>query len=358
MKAKATVRHIQKPGRWPAIRGAALKPYLAIKKRINSLLQRRPHRSFRHTRQRDYVRSLKLPGYWAFTNQVRWILWQHKYTFLFLIILYGILSALLVGLASQSTYSQLNDTLQESGGEFFQGNWGEIGKAGILLATGVVGSLNNAPTEAQRISGGILALMVWLTTVWLLRAIVAGRKPKLRDGIYNAGAPIVSSFLVSLALILQLLPLAIVAIGYGAAMASGLLNEGVEAMVFWVFALSLIALSLYWFTSTFIALVVVTLPGMYPMQALRTAGDLVVGRRVRILLRQLWLVGTLLVTWAVIMLPIILFDTWLKKAVPGIEWLPIVPVSLLIMASFSVVWAAAYTYVLYRKVVDDDASPA
>ncbi len=358
VKAKATVRHFQKPSRLERAKSAALKPYQAVKKRITGLLERRPHRSFRRTRQRDYARSLKLPGYWAFTNEVRRILWQHKYTFLLLVVLYGTLSAVLVGLASQSTYAEISNALQESGGDLFQGNWGEIGKAGLLLTTGVVGSLNDTPTDAQRISGGILALMVWLTTVWLLRAMVAGRKPKLRDGLYNAGAPIVSSFLVSLVLILQLLPLAIVAIGYGAAVASGLLNGGVEAMVFWIVALLLAALSLYWFTSTFIALVVITLPGMYPMQALRTAGDLVVGRRVRILLRQLWLVATMLVVWVVAMIPLILFDTWLKKTVPAIEWLPIVPVSLLVMASLSVVWSAAYTYLLYRKVVDDDASPA
>lgn len=107
-----------------------------------------------------------------------------------------------------------------------------------------------------------------------------------------------------------------------------------------------------------IALVVVTLPGMYPMRAIRTAGDLVIGRRVRILLRFIWICLISIIVWAAVMIPIILFDSWLKSVWHGIEWLPLVPVALLAMGSVTVVWIASYVYMLYRKIVDDDASPA
>jgi hypothetical protein len=147
-------------------------------------------------------------------------------------------------------------------------------------------------------------------------------------------------------------------IGYSAAQSTGLLAGGVEAMLFWVAASLLALLSLYWVTSTMIALVVVTLPGMYPMRAIKTAGDLVIGRRLRILLRLLWMLLGLAVFWIIVMIPIILFDTWIKSLWPAIENVPTIPIVLLAMSSISVVWVSSYVYLLYRKVVDDDAKPA
>lgn len=332
--------------------------YTMIRQRIRSLQLRRPHRSFRQTSRRDYVRSLTLPSYWAFTMQVRKVLWQHKTLFFFVIALYAILSGVLVGLASQSTYTELASLLKDSSGQLLQGNWGEIGKATILLGTGILGGINQTPTDAQKIFAPLIALLVWLTTIWLLRAIMAGHKPKLRDGLYNSASPIVSTFLVSLMFLVQLLPAALAALGIGAAAQSGFIASGVESMLFWVFVSLLTVLSLYWGTSTFIAMVVVTLPGMYPMQALRTAGDMVIGRRLRILLRLLWMATGIAVVWALIMIPVILIDAAIKNVWTNIAGAPIVPVALLIMSAFTIVWSSAYIYLLYRKIVDDDATPA
>lgn len=340
-------------------KGNVLKKWIvSIKTRIGNLLRRRPHRSFKRTYRRDYVRSLKLPGYWAFTNEVRAVLWRHKKTFLLLVLVYGAVTAAIVGIASQETYAQYSDALRESGGKLFEGSLWEVGQAGILLTTGILGSLNEAPGDIERFVAVLLGLMVWLTTVWLLRVILAGKKPKLRDGIYNAGAPLISTFFVFLIAVIQLFPVALAAIAFTAASASGLINEGIESMIFWTFEIMLLALSMYWVTSTFFALIVVTLPGMYPLEALKAAGDLVIGRRIRILFRFIWLFALTFVVWAIIMIPTILFDNWLKSVWPAIQWLPIVPICFLVIASLSVVWISGYTYVLYRKVVDDDSAPA
>jgi hypothetical protein len=201
-------------------------------------------------------------------------------------------------------------------------------------------------------------LLLWLTTVWLLRAIMAGAKPKMRDGLYNAGAPIIPTIFVGFVAILQMIPIAFVLYGYSAAVGSGLLEGGVEAMLFWSAAIMLALLSAYWLTSTFIAMVVVTLPGMYPLQALRTAGDLVIGRRIRILLRLLWMFLLVAVAWALIAIPTIMLDGWIKSIVPYFSGLPIVPVLLLVMSTATLVWVAAYIYLLYRRIVEDDALPA
>ncbi|MDX2775764.1 hypothetical protein PV379_00120 [Streptomyces caniscabiei] len=331
----------------------------AAKKRMSGFLSRRPHRSFRRTYRRDYVRSLELPGYWAFTNYVQKTLLGHKAAFLWLVAFYGTLSVVMVGLASQDTYLTFTDTLREAGGELFTGGWGEIGRASVLLLTGVTGAWSGSLTEIQQVYVVLIGLLTWLTAVWLLRAYLADGNPRFRDGLYNAGAPIVPTFIVALAIIVQLMPVALAAAGLSAAIASGLIDGGgVEAMLFWMVIVALSALSLYWMTSTLIALVVVTLPGMYPFKAIKTAGDLVVGRRIRILLRLLWMALMLAVAWLVIMVPIILFDAWLKAVIPAIDWMPVVPMVMVIMSSASVVWIASYVYLLYRKVVDDDAAPA
>ena len=80
-------------------------------------LARRPHRSFRRTRRRDYSRSLKLPGYWAFTLYVRRTLQSDTRLFLLLALVYAVLTAVMVGVASQDTYTTLTDTLRQTGSD-------------------------------------------------------------------------------------------------------------------------------------------------------------------------------------------------------------------------------------------------
>jgi len=326
--------------------------------RIHGYMNRRPHRTFRRTRRRDYLRSLQLPGYLSFTHSVNKTLWRHKRIFLSLAVVYGVLSGVLVGIGSQETYASLTDTLQETGSEVFQGNFGEIGKAGLLFASIATSGLTGTPSEAQQIYSALLVLLVWLTTVWLLRNLMAGHAVRVRDGLYSSGSPLVSTFLVSLLLVVQLLPLGLAIIGYSAASATGLLTNGVEAMLFWLAAGLLATLSLYWISATFFAMIIVTLPGMYPWRAIHTAGDMVVGRRVRILARLLWMLLAVAVTWALVLVPTILLDTGLKNIWSQLEWIPIIPIVLLLLSISTVIWSAGYVYLLYRKVVDDDAAPA
>lgn len=326
--------------------------------RVKKLMARRPHRSFRLTRRRDYKRSLKLPGYWSFTNGVRSTLWQHRKLFGGLILIYIIATVIISGFGAQENYAQLSDTLKQTGGEVFSGNFGAVGQAGLLLATSVTTGLSPDLTQAQSVLGGLALFFAWLATIWLLRNTLAGHNPRLRDGLYNSGAPVLATIIVGFIITLQLLPASIALIIYSAAQISGLLEIGVSAMLVWTGIVLLTLLSLYWIASSFIALVIVTLPGMYPMQALRSAGDLVVGRRLRILFRLLWLVLITVTVWIVIVIPIILLDDWVKQVLPAINWFPLVPLVIIAMGSLTVVFVTTYTYLLYRRIVDDDAAPA
>jgi len=328
----------------------------SLSMRNAAFLMRRPHRSFKRTMRRDYIRSLKLPGYWAFTGQVWVYLWERKRTFGMLVLLYAFASIMLGGITTQETFRQVSDLLNTSAGEVIKGAWGSVGQAGVLLASAFL-TPGNLSTEQQTYLG-ISSVMLWLTTVWLLREMMAGRKPRLRDGLYSAGAPVVASLVVVLIAIIQLIPIAIAALAYVGLLASGLLQEGVGMMLYWAFAVTVATLVLYWMTPTFIALVIVTLPGMYPLQALRAAGDIVVGRRSRVLYRILWMALMVILAWVAVMIPMVLFDTGIKNVIPVIKDVPFVPVAAALMGSITAVWTSAYIYILYRRIVDDDASPA
>jgi len=278
---------------------------------------------------------------------------------LLLTLIYALLTALLVGIASQSTFTSLANSLQQTSTQMIYGGFGQFGNATLLFLAAIGGSLSSQSGSASTsIYAILMALLVWLTVVWLLRQQLAGNTVRLRDGLYNAGAPILPTFLIVLVMVVQLLPVGLAAIGYSSANSSGLLSGGVEAMLFWFAAGLLVLLSLFWLTSSFFALIIVTIPGMYPFVALRRAGDLVTGRRVRILLRLLWAALMIAIVWAIVFIPFILLDTWLNDIWSWFASVPLIPLLLLVMSSLTLVWLSAYIYGLYRKVVDDVSQPA
>lgn len=326
--------------------------------RVKKFLRRRPHRSFRMTSRRDYKRSLSLPGYWSFTNHVRSVLWKNKKLFGGLILVYIVATIVISGFGAQEGYANLSQALKDGGGDLFQGNFGTIAQASLLLLSAATTKMSPNLTEAQSILGGLAFFYAWLATIWLLRNTLAGHSPRLRDGLYNSGSPVLATVTIGFIIMLQLLPAAIAVIVYGAAEQSGLLESGVSAMLVAIGTVLLGLLSVYWVTSSFIAMVIVTLPGMYPLHALKSAGDLVVGRRLRILLRLFWLLVVVVVTWAILVIPIILFDDWLKNTLPSISWLPLVPLVIIGLSSLTLVFVTSYIYLLYRRIVDDDDAPA
>jgi hypothetical protein len=319
-------------------------------------LARRPHRTLKLTRRRDYVRSLDLPGYIAFTHYVNKTVWANKRQLLNLAAIYLVLFTVLVGIGSQETYTSLSDTLQDAGTSVVGGDFSQLGEAGTLFLTIATVGISETPSESQQIYIGLLGLLVWLTTVWLLRNKMAGHEVSLRDALYNAGSPIVSLFLVLLVLLVQMIPILLAVIAYSAAASSGLLNGGVEAMLFWIGDSILALISIFWATSTFFAMVIVTLPGVYPMKALRSAGDLVLGRRLRIVLRWIWMFVAVAVAWVIVLVPALLLDIWLRSIWPAYGAAPVIPLLLAVLGTVSLIWFANYVYLLYRKVVDESAS--
>ncbi len=356
-KSPVPKKPVKKPAKKPS---RAKRAVVSASERRKQFLARRPHRSFRLTRRRDYARSLQLPGYWALTVTIWRLLKKHWRTFACLVALYAVLSMLLTTVLSQDTYLQVKEVVDEANEDGFLGTVLPVMTIffSVLGSQVTGGGVTVSAGSQQQIIAVLIGLYAWLTAVWLLRAMMTGKRPKLRDGLYSSGAPVIALGVLAVILLVQLLPAAIALIVYGAADGSGLLDQ-TAALMLAGGATGLVAvLSLYWITSTIIAMVIVTLPGMYPMKALRLAGDIAVGRRIRILLRLTWLVVLLLLAWAVVLIPTIVLDGALASAMPIMANVPIVPMAALLLASFSVVFSASYVYVLYRKVVEDDSAPA
>ena len=277
--------------------------------------------------------------------------------FLSMIILYALIIIFLGIITSQSTYDSIGKLVSESLGKIFDGGVGQLLNAGMLTFSSLAIDTTSLRAE-QGVMLALLVLMTWLTAVWLLREILLGLKPKLRDGLYNATAPLISTSVVLLILLIQLSPVGIMALAYSALVSVHILTEGFGMMLFGLLAASVLTLVLYWVTSTIIALVVVALPGMYPLRAIQAASDLVVGRRLRIMLRIVWAFVYSSVIWCVVMVSLVLLERGLSSKLKWVESVPIVPFAGAFMMALLFVWLAAYIYLLYRKVVADDAKPA
>ena len=291
-----------------------------------------------------------MPGVISFTREVNSKLWEDKKLFLRLFLVTTVVATLLVGIVQQDQYVSTSEALQEYGSALASEGFDGVMQVGVLFATVATGGLNTSLSEIQQIYLFSLYLLIWLATIWLLRHRMAGTTVLVRDGLYNAGAPIVATLLLISLAVIQLLPMALGIVAFSSASGSGLLHGGIETGLFAFVALLLSVLSLYWVSSTFFAVIIATIPGTYPMKAIRSAGQIVLGQRLRLMLRLLWLALILVIAWVVILLPAVLLDTWI-----GQPLLPIVMLSVQILTSFSVIFGSAYVYLLYRKMIDEPA---
>ena len=317
----------------------------------------RLHQSFKRSYREDYVRKLSVPGLLHHAGDTFVAIFKNWKLFLPLIIFAVIFNVVLVGLMSEDTYVKFQEVLEDTNARIAGGEIGNFAKAGLLLVSTVTtGGLTGGLGEAQTIFAVIIFLLIWLVTIYLLRFRLAGKKVKLRDGLYNAFTPLISTFIVLLVAAIQAIPIFLTVFLYSTAVQTDFLSTPFYALVFFIFAGAMVTLSAYLLSSTFIALVAVTAPGLYPMTALQTASDLMAGRRIRFLIRLVFLILVLGVVWVVVMLPLMTIDLWLKGLIDWLNGVPFVPIMLLVMTCFTFIYIAAYLYLYYRRVLayEDD----
>ncbi len=313
----------------------------------------RPHQSFRRSYREDYARNLTVPGLLHHTVDTFKMIFKHWKTFGLMLVLAMIFNIVLVGIMSEDTYTQFQDMLDQTQENLGVEGIGYFAKAGLLLmSTITTGGLSQGTSEVQQVFAVIIFLLIWLATIFLIRHYLAGNNPKLRDALYNAFTPLVSTFVVLAIIFTQLIPVFIVIITYSAAVTTGFLSTPFYALIYFIFAALMLLLSGYFLSSSLIALVAVTAPGLYPMTAIRTASDLMQGRRIKFIIRILYIAIVLIILWVVIMLPITALDLWLKSMIDWLSGVPIVPFFLLFMTCFTFIFATTYLYLFYRRMLD------
>lgn len=288
--------------------------------------------------QRRIKHPFKLPNVWRLTRRTALTLWQHKKLFIGITLIYGLLNVILAqGLSGGTDVSTLKDTLDQ----LFTGHLGAL-VSGLSVFVVLVGSAGNNSSPTAGAYQVFLGLIASLAIIWSLRQVLAGSaRLRIRDAYYRGMYPLVPFVLVMLVIGLQLLPLAIGATLYKAVITTGIAAFFIEKL-FWGLLYGLLALlSIYMISSSLFALYIVTLPGMTPMKALRSARELVRHRRWTVLRKIIWLPFALLIAAAIVMLPIIIWVTPLAK------WV------FFLLTMFSLTAIHGYMYTLYRELLNE-----
>ena len=312
------------------------------------------HHSFKRSYREDYQRGLKAPGLVSHALSTLKIVFKNWKLFGGLLALLVMMNIVFVGLMSEETYQTVQDSIDDSSELLQFGEIGRVAKSGLLLiSTVTTGGLTKGMTEVQQVFAFLFTAIAILVSIYYLRHLMAGNHPRLRDGLYNALAPLVSELLVLILVLIHAMPILIFTILYSTAVSTDFLSTPLYAFLFWGLALLLILLSAYLLPVSILSLVAVTVPGIYPMQAVHAVTDLVQGRRTKIIIRVFFMLVFLAVIWVVVLLPLIWLDLVLKQNIEWLEGVPIVPLLLQIMTAFSIIYATAYIYLFYRRMLDD-----
>lgn len=312
------------------------------------------HKSFKRSYREDYKRELHAPGFLSHAVNVFKVLFKNWKLFLPLVLIATVASVLLVGMMSEEVYQEFQSAFDQTNEEY-DGKFGNFAKAGLMLiSTVTTGGLNQDMNEAQLLMMLLILLMVWLIVVYILRRIVAGKTLKLRDALYNALAPLLSTICLMALFVIELIPALITLIIYVAAKETEFLTMPFYALIFFIFAVLMLLLSIYLTSRTVIAMVRVSVPGTYPIKALKEAADILLGRRIRFIVRLVFLAFVVAIIYIVIMMPIILLDMWLKSSFEFLASVPFVSFFLVLTTIYAFVYAAAYIYLFYRRMIESD----
>jgi hypothetical protein len=276
----------------------------------------------------------KLPSAWRLSAQAAQLIARRPLLFVGIAAVYAALTLILVrGFGAGVDVNGLKAEL----------DLGSSGLAQLLTGVSVLTAMfTSSGTSAGDTSGAyqlVLGLIISLATIWAARQTLAGQKVGLRDVFYKGIYPLVPFVLVLLVVIVQTLPLLIGVWLYATVTTNGIIASTAEQVIWAVVCLVLVAISLYMLCSSLLALIIVTLPDMRPLQALRSARQLVRYRRGQVFRKLLYLPFALLVLTAIIMVPSILF------AAGFAVWLFFVWTTLLLLI------INIYVYTLYKALL-------
>lgn len=320
----------------------------------------RLHRSFKRSYHEDYQRKTELPSLTSQASAAFKMFFKFWKIFLPLLLIFVGLYIFLIGAMSENTLADVKANVEQTNKDVADGKIGTVGKAGLtllgIISTGGLTTMN----DAQIVIAVLLFTIIWLVTIYLARHLLAGHQEiKMRDGFYSALSPLVSTLVVGLIIFLEAIPIMLTIIVFQVALTTEFLSTPFYALLFFMFAALMITLSLYLLSSSFFAIIVVSAPGLYPLTAVRMAKNLIMGRRLRFLIRVFYLVIIVALLYLLLLMPAIILDGILKAQ---FAWLadskiPFVAIIQLAITVFIFIYLSIYFYLFYRALLDynDDA---
>lgn len=320
----------------------------------------RLHRSFKRSYYEDYQRKTELPSLTSQASAAFKMFFKFWKIFLPLLLIFVGLYIFLIGAMSENTLADVRANVEQTNKDVADGKIGTVGKAGLtllgIISTGGLTTMN----DAQIVIAVLLFTIIWLVTIYLARHLLAGHQEiKMRDGFYSALSPLVSTLVVGLIIFLEAVPIMLTIIVFQVALTTEFLSTPFYALLFFMFAALMITLSLYLLSSSFFAIIVVSAPGLYPLTAVRMAKNLIMGRRLRFLIRVFYLVIIVALLYLLLLMPAIILDGALKTQ---FAWLaeskiPFVAIIQLTITVFIFIYLSIYFYLFYRALLDynDDA---
>lgn len=149
----------------------------------------------------------------------------------------------------------------------------------VLLTGILIGSGGNADTSASSVSSLLLFVIGSLALIWAIRHLTAGKKFRTRDSYYKGMYPLIPFMIILFVITIQLIPFVVGGFLYSTAEINNLITSGIERTLFVSGWIALGLLSVYWLANSIMSIYAVTLPDIYPLQALRSTKKVVKGRR-------------------------------------------------------------------------------
>jgi hypothetical protein len=295
------------------------------------------YQSFRLSRRIKPENIRVLPSFRSLVGDTLSFLRIHWVMMLTFTAVYGLVYFVLVKAASgfELDVAKLNQDARI----IFDGNWSGL-LSFFTVYSSLVSSIGVTKDDLTNFVQALLTIVSSLAFIWMIRKLHSKDKEvTVRQAFYMGMQPLVPFILVICIFVLELIPASIGLFVLSTAQTAGIIASQAELQSVSLVAGLLIVLSLYLLTGSIFALYIVTLPGTYPVVAVRSSLNLLRVHRWQVVWRLLAFVLLVLVLGFVLTIPAIV---WLPKYAE--VWFFILGCS-----SFGVLHT--YTYKLYRSMI-------
>ncbi len=230
---------------------------------------------------------------------------------------------------------------------------GDISGSATDVATRTLNSFSTLITSAASSSSGpsqvyhlFFILLFSLATIWALQRIVWPTPAKTGElkaklAFYEGPAQLVPFMLITVLMVIQLLPLALVLYVYGLMTSGLILAPGWQQHVALVLLVVVGAGTLSWLGRTVVALYDVANFGKLPLEAYATAKQLVAGRKASVARKLILLPLLIFAAAGIVTIPLILI------------WPALARIVFYILIPFGIIAFHTCFYILYRELNGD-----